>query len=293
MTAIFGNTATIYLPRLDAIFRRHAETRYHFWDANEYAVAARRDPAEAQRTYWREMLERAHLGALTSMLRTKRWADGALAGFAQNNLLAAAACLRGLIEAAADSFHGLAGVPETLAHEHANVSDALAGAGDAILVSTGLEDRLIHLLYARKLDRTQRELEPESHRALHVSEYNRFLEQAGMQQALDLYSLLCQFTHPAAHSLLYAVQETETGHYFSPTRDSSVLTDILSDHAAVLSELLPFALNPAILTLAILNHFDVPHLLTPEVNAWSLNDLPMWRRYMTMMSHQPQRPGDA
>jgi hypothetical protein len=84
---------------------------------------------DRQPMYWFEILQRAHLSALASLLRAKRWAEGTLAGIAQPNLLATAAALRGLIEAAADTVHGIGGVPQTLASEHARIESALHGKG--------------------------------------------------------------------------------------------------------------------------------------------------------------------
>jgi hypothetical protein len=257
------------------LFDRHRNTRYRFAAESDLSETSNDDH---QSVYWLEIMQRAHLGALASLLRAKRWVEGTLAGVAQPNLLATAAALRGLIEAAADTVHGIGGVPQTLASEHARIESALHGTGSVILIAKELEDRLIHFLYARKLDGNELKSVPETHRALRTWQYNTIFEQAGVPNVKVLYSDLCQLTHPAAHSLGFALDVDERGYFLNVNNDGEMLEMLLQEYRPTLNELIPFAFNAGILTLAVLNHFSVQQFHTPEVAAWNLSKLPLWER---------------
>ena len=51
--------------------------------------------AKGMRIYWVEMLERAHLAAVTAILRSRRWLAAVLSTFSEKNALAFAAVFRG------------------------------------------------------------------------------------------------------------------------------------------------------------------------------------------------------
>jgi hypothetical protein len=54
--------------------------------------------------YWREILFRAHFGACASLLRTRRWIEGACAAFEHRNYHTFMAAFRGWLESSADTF---------------------------------------------------------------------------------------------------------------------------------------------------------------------------------------------
>jgi hypothetical protein len=136
---------------------------------------------------------------------------------------------------------------------------------------------LVHFLYARKLDNNEKKSVPKTHRALQTAEYNTIFEEARIPNAKVLYSDLCQLTHPAAHSLGFALDVDERGYFLNVDHDGEMLEMLLREYRPTLNELLPFAFNAGILTLAVLNHFSIQQFHTPEVGAWDLSSLPLWQ----------------
>ena len=158
---LFGFSAKAYGPLIKDIAPYLFKERYAFEDAEVFRLKAS-DPKNgaqyAGRVYWLEILNRAHLNSVTSIMRTCRWADVAVREHEAGNLFGWAASCRGLMEAAGDTGHGLGPVPLTLAKRHREIKAALNGASlNSVTTCEQLEDTLIHFSHARKLRKlTQR-----------------------------------------------------------------------------------------------------------------------------------------
>src|SRR5687768_12633680 len=74
---------------------------YDFMPADQWEKTYRRDARQGVQIYWRELLLRCHWVSLGSIIRHRRWVEGLVAGARERNLLAFAACFRGLIESVA------------------------------------------------------------------------------------------------------------------------------------------------------------------------------------------------
>ena len=105
-----------FVELVDDLGLERLETRYAFSDEEEYRELLVRDLSEGMRVYWTETLQRAHLAAVTAILRSRRWLSGVVHAAAENNFLIFSASLRGLMESAADASTAFLGTPLTLAH---------------------------------------------------------------------------------------------------------------------------------------------------------------------------------
>lgn len=111
----------------------------------------------------------------------------------ENNFITFASTFRGLIESAADAYYSLADVPMTLAENHRKIIRALEGNLDAVLLAGVLEEKLIHFIYARKIEKG--EVVPDYLQAKSARAYLSELQQAKEGYIHDCYSELCQITH--------------------------------------------------------------------------------------------------
>ena len=160
-----------------------------------------------QRIYWEEILQRAHWADLSSLIRNLQWLKGAATAIKDNNLLLFTSNLRCLIESSGDNLLSLLNVPITLADNFSNISQCLKGnmKGNTLYSSKELEEILIHFSYARKITNDEKNLQgkmPKYQNAKPASEYLKRLDSKVNNGSIaDLYSILCQFAHPAAHSV--------------------------------------------------------------------------------------------
>lgn len=146
---LFEGSASYCISLVDSFAEGARLTSYRITPISEYEVT--KDLAQSNEIYWREILYRAHFAASTALLRLREWLHGTLRSNADRSVLILAAGLRGLLEAVADTWNGLADVAPTLTDNHTIVRDALAGKlGDRMYLLPELENDLIHFAYARK-----------------------------------------------------------------------------------------------------------------------------------------------
>jgi hypothetical protein len=246
---------------------------YVFMEPEEYRELCEQDLRKAQQTYWLEMLRRAHWVVGTGMLRHERWLDATLAAAGRANLLGFAACLRGMLESAADLCHSLCKVPLTLAHRFSVIKLAIQGKSDVIHASKELEDILIHFHYARRMPKKA----PESYQAHTNREYLKSLS-GGETGVLDLYSKLCEFTHPAAVSALW-LSGIDEGIVSAEVPDEHGLIVTLCDaHKAGIEPVIREPLLRSLVTMRTINLFGVPDLHSASVERYDLQYLPTWRK---------------
>jgi hypothetical protein len=251
---------------------------YTFMDNDRFQTLT--DVRELNGVYWFEMLQRAHLGAVTGLLRQQRRLEGTVLAASRPNFLAFAACLRGFIESSADIWDGLNGVASTLAVEFDRVRLAIEGRLDCPFLSQGLEDRLIHFQFARKLQPEEPHLPV--HRAKQVKEYLNQLQGAGTGSVYDCYSELCAVTHPGAESLLWFtlgnVENIGTQYSLTNSPDEQAIRTFATRFTDLPLWTVQQGVNLPLLTLKTLNEFRVPALYTRILEKICLDDIPAWRR---------------
>jgi hypothetical protein len=258
------------------IARRIGEFSYTFMPVHEFRALT--DVREVNRVYWHEMLQRAHLGAATGLLRQQRWLEAADLGASAPNFLAFAACLRGFIESSADIWDGLNGVASTFAADFGRVQLAIGGRLDYPLLSQGLEDRLIHFQFARKPKPEEPHLPV--HRAKHVKEYLSNLQGADTGPVHDCYSELCAVTHPGAESLLWFTftESTDTRYSLTNAPDDRAIRAFAVKFTNLPLWTVQQGVNLPLLTLKTLNEFRLSGLYTHVLDEIRLDDVPAWRR---------------
>jgi hypothetical protein len=251
--------------------------QYAFMEDAPFQLVLESKPSEGMRIYWREMLFRAHLVASTAIIRSLKWLAALMQASADPNALAFAATARGFLESAGDTTTALLAVPESLAKYLSKIELALAGdLEEPLLVAPSLEEDLIHFTHGRKLSKG--ESGPVSHRAKTVREYLDILERGQVEGIGELYSLLCDITHPGASSVGMWLTELQPGQYrLSLESDAPVIEGILAQFGDALNQAIPFALNPPTLTLAVLNYFSTPEVHTKQLIAWNFEGIRMWQ----------------
>ena len=144
-----------------------------------------------------------------------------------------------------------------------------------------VEDRLIHFVYARKIEKVEQGKVPASHRALEPKDYRNGLGLA--DAARDgfrlLYDDLCGLCHPTAVGLA-PLWETAP--------DGAVQVSALDDRAAIKAfyerheDAIQFALSLSVtisaLCLRTMNRFALPEVRCERVEQWDFGDIPAWKK---------------
>lgn len=258
-----------YRPYIDRIIRESSGIKYEamFLEPNPAAFdsySAIELFQEVQSVYVLGLLERSHLACITSLARTTRWLSSTIRSVEDVNALAFSSSLRGLLESSSDSFHLLPHLFSTLKssckymHIALNYPKDLQG---GFIKFEILENLLIHYAYAKRWNKGEEPLP--HHRNRSNSEYIGCLESYGVSGLSELYSELCQLTHPAAPSVFCFVDEKEKELAFNPNRDSIVINDILRRYQSTIVGLIQLPLNSALMALAII------HRLVPDWPAMS------------------------
>lgn len=278
---------------VDELGLERQHVRYSFVDQEDFLARFPIDPSEGMRVYWTEMLQRAHLAAVTSILRSRRWLKGVQRAETDSNFLVFAAALRGLMESAADASTALAGTPLTLAHLHHSICEALEGNAEAVCVSSEIENELIHYSHGRRLKRRERTDAPRSHEARQVRQYFEIFGDEKVEEMRGCYMELCDLTHAGASSVrMWLAPDKPTGFDFSLAagRDADLIADFLKRHRSVTLDLLMSAFNLPAMTLRVLNHFPIDFLHTPKLSSWNLEGIPAWIKCRDALMVEDFRP---
>ena len=263
-------------------------------DHEEYQDLMLRDLSEGMRVYWSETLQRAHLAAVTSMLRSRRWLSGMVHATTENNLLVFAAALRGLMESAADASTALISTPLTLVQNHPLITEALEGRATTGYSSAELENELIHYSHARGIRGSERANAPQSHRARTVQKYLEIFGDQNADVVRQCYSDLCDLTHPGASSVvMWLASDGPAGVDFrlSTHQDKALIVELLRRYPTVPLELLMFAFNAPLIALNVLNYFPVEDLHSPKLLNWNLDGISGWvkcRRELEKLGIEPK-----
>ncbi|NLA66775.1 MAG: hypothetical protein GX856_00740 [Gammaproteobacteria bacterium] len=240
--------------------------------------------------YVLSLLERSHLACVVTLARNHRWLSGVLSSVDTNNLLAFAACLRGFLEAAADSHDVLQYLPRALIEGRDYFYAALHRPErvQAELSCGPLEDRLIHFAFARRQEKGADA--PSTHAPKTTTEYIRQIQSFGVDGAVALYAELCELTHPAAPSVDCFLDATTCNYVLNFHKDQDCIKELLRRHNGALIRLLMYSFNPALAGLAFLARL-APGWPAPSDR--SLRDIPLATRSMPLFDALPIRFGEA
>lgn len=260
-----------------------ATLKYEFYDEQKFGSLMSAE--KMMKVYWYEILARAHWASIASIQRNHSWMKALLNAFDQNNYLAFSGALRSLIESCGDSMTSLKDIPRTLAKDAEVISVCLKGNAKKMFTSPELEDRLIHFLYARKISKEDKKNNtfPESHLAKFTTHYLTVLDN-GMKDGpvMQLYSELCQLSHPAAPSILYSMNQTNRGDYqvlgYNSKFNRVAISELLSEHGQAIIQVCQYGYNNSLVLLKLLNYFNRKDLETPQLRKYPLSDIEIWQK---------------
>ena len=278
-----------YLAMVDELCLDTLTTSYSFMDQDEFERILQVSPRIGMKTYWQEILFRAHMSAVTAVLRSRRWLSALADARGEGNLLSFAAAFRGFIESVADSATSLRGVPLGLAGLHTHIEAALSEKLDRIVVSSELEDHLIHFSHARYIPRQERHAVPSSHQAKTAKDYLKILEDGRVTDAIPCYRSLCDLVHPGAPSVhMWLEHQGSTGR-LCLNRERAIISAYTADYKGLFLELLMFGFNPAVMTLGVLNYLPLTELHTSGLRTWNLDGIAGWRKCVRRLKDPNQR----
>ncbi len=270
--SVFGKNA-IYFDLMPEVIRVATRYKYRFHPDEVFREWLRSDDytvAACNRIVALELIDWAHLAAVASLLRTRRWADAVVIAHGQSNVLAWASAVRGLLESAGDIEDGLGAIPISLAQNHGVISLCLSGKSKELVGFSELEDKLSHFVFAKWI-RVKRG-EASVMKSKDIAEYVRRLEPI-MPGAVDFYHQLCNVTHPSVGSIdwLFSLDAAEDGGLkLMPEGDLKAIEKIAASYPDALSDMLMVSCNVALLILRVLHKFDVhPQLAVLKKYNWS------------------------
>lgn len=209
---------------------------------------------ESQLVYWSEIVQRLHASSATSIFRLIKWIDSALLAY-DNNYYSLCSSIRGLIEACGDTFYTLSKVIYPICDNFKEIEIALNGYSSRLMISSEIENELIHFIYARKLDKIQKSSFDSAHNARQVRDY---INAIGSQSVTELYAELCQVSHPSALSLIPFILSTDENEFVlhKENVDSILNENLIDRNKNAIEEALRLALVISICGLYVINQFD-------------------------------------
>lgn len=255
---------------------RASNARYAWMETAKFEALATQDNAAGMSIYWSEILGRAHLAAVASVIRSYQWCAGMNACYEAQLFLPYCASFRGLLESVADTHDSLSNVALTLARNHVDIERALFGTLETILVSSELENALIHFAFARRVGKAS--TSSPTHIAKTAADYLRSVVSIAPFDVNALYGELCQLTHPAAPTVHYLLdhQNGETA-VLSANREKMFIEKFASANEEVFPWLLMYSFNSSILLLKVLRFFNRPDYHVRHVERMSAESIPAWK----------------
>lgn len=257
---------------------------YEIHDSNFFETNAEIKPSDLQQIYWSEILQRAHCAGLTSLIRNFKWTASVCQAIDDNNLLSFTSNLRCLIESCGDSIMSLTSLPKALSDNNATIKAAIKGEGDTLVMSEEFEGILNRLTDARMIAQADGGSDgklPKAKHAKPASEYLQKLDNITDDGPIsELYTVLCQFADPSAHSIhyLFDIDENEGKYDFNYAKDpdKEYIERVLNNYMAEIIQSLQYGFNSSLLTLKTLNQFDFELVNTPAVRSVNFDNLKSW-----------------
>lgn len=225
------------------------------------------DIRQSQKIYWQEILLRVHFAAVTSLIRAQKWLSGVILGRETKNLLVFCASLRGFLEATVDSYYSLESLPASLALNFKNINSALKGELNQSFVNNELESKLIHFQFAKRGKKGSDASINIAHTNVeYIKSFD--LDNIGIK---ELYSELCELTHPAANSVNCFTEEIVVSefHSYSVTStetDNDVISEIISKYWDQINILLKMGISLYCICLKLLTLFDFKNVHSEYIN---------------------------
>jgi hypothetical protein len=290
---LFGIDGDILLDVSRKLVREldHAPIRYSFMSEEDYKDLLSTNLAEANAVYVRELLYRAHLAAVTSLIRALRWSEGCLVAYQSGLFLPFTASCRGLLESVSDAGYSIARMPYSFAEHFQAFQMALRGNfKESLVVAKSIEDPLVHFTEGRRLDRSEKSIFPIEFRAKQPSDYiAETLEKYEPYGFYEWYSELCEYAHPAGNSVGYLLRQREEDRNLEllPSSDSLHFDKFLLNHKSRLNTVLRYQLQISLITLKVLAQYSISELRSNVVGALDLSEYELWRKCAQVLNLRP------
>ncbi|MDV3057770.1 hypothetical protein [Pseudomonas paracarnis] len=254
---ILHTLTSTYSPVINELIKRADGTSYfaHFLepDINSMPPSDHKDQFDEMfRVYLIGILERCHLTCITSLARTNSWLKSSLSQLENNNLLGFSASLRGLLEATADAHDAtlitLNHLYNCFPFIYLRIAKSNTSAKPIILKE--LEDRLIHYTYARKHPKGSTPLPYHTNKS--NADYIKAIEQHGASGAMQLYSRLCELTHPASPSISCFLQQSDKYISLDFSQEKQIIHEISTEYKITIERIVTLTINSALTSLIIL-----------------------------------------
>jgi hypothetical protein len=256
--------------------------QFEFIDVGKFQQI--KDIPKLNQVYWRELLFRVYWAAALNLMRHQRWQAACTTAFSPSpNLLNFAGSLRGLIEASVDAYYSLGPVPATLADNQELIESALQGKQQYVGVVEELEHRLIHFVYGRKINKSDKHATPSSHVALEPREYRNAIGLPEMDRTsfAKLYDELCGYCHPTGFSLAFLWHQKEqndvTTVRITDSRDYEGIEELCRRFESTIQFALSLSVTTSSLCLKALNRFSLMEVRNSTIERWNFDDIPAWR----------------
>lgn len=265
-TAIFGESV-IYFSLIDTLLSRVRAHRYSFSDnewLNERVEKGEIGVAACNQLMALDILEKAHLSAVTALIRIQRWAEAMCLMYQTENYPGYAGALRGLLENGGESVDGLLNVAATLADLHRTLKGMLAGKIDNVIVDcSAIEQVLDHFIHAGWTGKKPQNDPVATARA--NADYVRRIE-SGVPGAVSLYHRLCAIVHPSNMSInwLFNFDPRGDGRMTLGSQDAERIRALHREFPNVANVTMQMTCNSALLTLRVLHKFPL-HPKIPEL----------------------------
>jgi hypothetical protein len=218
-----------------------------------------------------ELIDKAHLAAVSALIRTKRWAEAICLMYEAKNFLGWASAARGLLESSGDIVDGLLNISFALAQHHKAISVGLSGKASQTAYSfMELEQALDHYVFAKwmRVPRGQINVLQAKENAAYVANIERL-----MPDALHYYRRLCGITHPSSASIEYLYEDRVRGRgafKLTASNDAAAIDGISEEFPKGLQTSMMMSCNPPLLILRVLHKFKVhPKLLPLKQVEWT------------------------
>ena len=222
--------------------------------------------SESQYIYWIEIIQRTHFCAFTSLQRVFKWMNSMNDSWNTNNYYGFCTSIRGLIEACSDSFYTISKIIYPITENHFLIEKALNGKAETLTLSEDIENELIHYMFGRKLSSEEKRENPQSHKALQVTDY---LNHIGDEKVKRLYSELCQVSHPSMMSFApFSYNDPEFGQVIHNQDIDSILNNqVLKEYKESIILAINFAIVPSIALLNLISITDAKSINSLKIHA--------------------------
>ncbi|MDU1229888.1 MULTISPECIES: hypothetical protein [Clostridium] len=273
---IFGITNfydEIHIPIMEEI--KNNKKKYSYLKNEIYEeILKNGDKKLANKIFWIETLQRIYIACITGYLRQDSWIKGICDSYYLNNYYSFVANMRGYMESSCDLYYSLEGIPMFLAKNYNYIYSSIKGELETICISSEVEKALLHFQEARKIKGT----ENVSEQYLHAKAMKKYMEHSHLKDLnlYEIYSELCEITHPAQASVYTCIEEEKNQYSFEIDFKKNISKFILN-YSKKFGDLFMDTDNLLLVLLKELKYFDNLYSTNALENI-NLTGIRLWRK---------------